>query len=157
MKSPRTKKQTAADPAEDEIRAVMGAWSEALEARDPEGLAAGCASDVRLFDVKPPYEIRGRKQYRAMWQECLPYFPEKFRSERSGLEIAVSGYVAFAHCMHRIVPIGEEHPAAAMWMRVTACFRRIGGQWQAVHEHVSIPFDPTTGQAVPITKLDAAR
>lgn len=40
-------------------------------------------------------------------------------------------------------------------MRVTACYRRIEGRWLAVHEHVSIPFDPMTGRAVMIPDPDA--
>jgi uncharacterized glyoxalase superfamily protein PhnB len=34
------------------------------------------------------------------------------------------------------------------WMRVTACFKRIEGRWRIVHEHVSVPFNPMTGEAV---------
>jgi hypothetical protein len=33
---------------------------------------------------------------------------------------------------------------------VTTCYRRIDGRWWVVHEHVSSPYDPTTGQMVPI-------
>lgn len=32
-------------------------------------------------------------------------------------------------------------------MRVTLGFRRIGGAWKVLHEHVSIPFNPLNGQA----------
>jgi hypothetical protein len=28
------------------------------------------------------------------------------------------------------------------------CFRKFGGAWRIVHEHDSVPFDPTTGRAV---------
>ncbi len=31
----------------------------------------------------------------------------------------------------------------------------VGGRWKVVHEHVSIPFDCTTGQVSPITDPDA--
>ena len=36
-------------------------------------------------------------------------------------------------------------------MRVTVCYRRMGGEWRVVHEHVSLPFDPMTGQVSYIT------
>jgi ketosteroid isomerase-like protein len=33
-------------------------------------------------------------------------------------------------------------------MRVTACYRRDGGQWRIVHEHWSAPFDMASGAAL---------
>jgi hypothetical protein len=34
-----------------------------------------------------------------------------------------------------------------MWVRATLSCQRIGGEWQIVHDHESVPFDPATGQA----------
>ena len=68
--------------------------------------------------------------------------------------MTVGGDAAFAHCLHRIVPIGEASRAGETWMRVTLCYRRIGGAWQVVHEHVSVPYDPRTGLVVNITDAD---
>jgi ketosteroid isomerase-like protein len=33
-------------------------------------------------------------------------------------------------------------------VRVTTSLRKIDGKWLVVHEHVSVPFDMTTGQAM---------
>jgi ketosteroid isomerase-like protein len=38
-------------------------------------------------------------------------------------------------------------------MRATACFRKIGGRWRVVHEHVSLPFDPETEKVAYIPNL----
>ena len=35
-----------------------------------------------------------------------------------------------------------------MWVRVSYGFRRIDGRWSLVHDHVSVPFDVTTGKGV---------
>ena len=35
-----------------------------------------------------------------------------------------------------------------LWVRWTACFRRIDGVWLVVHDHVSVPADLEHGQAV---------
>jgi len=35
----------------------------------------------------------------------------------------------------------------AMWSRGTRVFQRIEGRWQMIHQHVSFPFDPGSGQA----------
>ena len=34
------------------------------------------------------------------------------------------------------------------WLRWTGSLRRVDGEWQIVHEHVSIPMDPVTGVAL---------
>jgi uncharacterized glyoxalase superfamily protein PhnB len=62
--------------------------------------------------------------------------------------VEVDGDVAFVHGMHHFVPEPADHPAGSTWMRVTACYRRMNGEWRVAHEHVSIPFDPMTGKAV---------
>ena len=145
-----------APAAEDEreIRALAAAWSRALENRGVAGLTAAYAPDVLLYDVKPPFRNRGVEAIRSLWEACLPCFPAAFRSTHRDLEVTVGGDAAFAHGLHRVEPIGAPHPAGASWIRVTTCYRRIGGRWRVVHEHVSIPFDPATGQVAPITDPD---
>jgi uncharacterized protein YndB with AHSA1/START domain/ketosteroid isomerase-like protein len=144
--------QHARDEAD--IRALATAWSRALEAKDLEGLMAGVGPDVLLFDCKPPYQINGVEGYRANWASCLPSFPAQMQSEHRDLSITVDGDVAFAHCLHHIAPIAEEHPCGQTWLRVTVCYRRIEGKWRVVHEHVSVPFDPMTERVSYITDLD---
>ena len=34
------------------------------------------------------------------------------------------------------------------WLRWTACYRKTNGKWLIVHEHVSIPADMRSGEAV---------
>ena len=139
---------------EAEIRELVAAWSQALEERDLDGLTAAYAPDVRLFDIKPPFRTDGVEAVRRLWEACLPYFPAKFRSEHRSLEVTVNGDVAFAHGLHGIRPIDEAHPAGDTWIRVTICYRRIDGRWRVVHEHVSVPFDPETGNVSFITRPD---
>lgn len=141
-------------PDENEIRSIMSAWSKALEAKDLDTLISYYSPDIVLFDVKPPYVIKGIAAYRKVWEECLPYFPQKFTSEHRDVNIMIDGDMITIHCLHRIKPIDEEHPAGGTWLRVTACSRKIKGKWLIVHEHVSIPFDPMTGKVAYITDND---
>ncbi len=136
------------------IRALAAAWSRALEAKDLAGMLANYAPDVVLYDLKPPFKVVGIDAYRDVWAACLPYFPDRFASEHHNLEVFVSGDLAFAHGLHRIRPIGEESPAGNTWMRYTIGYQRLGGEWRVVHEHVSVPMNPMTGQACMITDPD---
>lgn len=144
----QTDRKTADAADEAEIRSLMDGWSKALETRDLDTLTVAYDPDVLLFDVKPPFQIRGAEAYRKMWEECLPYFPKRFAFERRQLEIHVGGDAAFAHFVTCVRPIGEAPPTGTMWLRATICYRRSAGRWWVAHEHVSTPFDPTTGKAV---------
>lgn len=136
------------------IRGLVAGWSRALEARDADGLVAHYAEDAVIFDCVAWGVALGREELRKIWRNCLPHFPARFQSVHRDLRVAVGGDAAFIHALHRIVP-EEPHPAGDTWMRATACYQRIEGRWLAVHEHVSIPFDPMTGRAVFIADPDA--
>jgi ketosteroid isomerase-like protein len=41
----------------------------------------------------------------------------------------------------------QSGPVTEVWVRWTACFRRIDGVWLIVHDHVSVPADLSRGQA----------
>lgn len=136
------------------IRGLVAEWSRALEARDADGLVAHYAADAVIYDCVAWGVALGREELREIWRRCLPHFPARFASRHRDLRVAVGGDVAFIHGLHRIDP-EEPHPVGHTWMRATACYRRIEGRWLAVHEHVSIPFDPMTGRAVMIADPDA--
>lgn len=147
---------THADAQQDEaeIRRLIAQWSAALEAKDLDGLTAGYLPDTILFDAIPPYKTVGKEAIRETWANCLPYFPEKFRSEHRDITVHVSGDVALVHCLHHFVPIPADHPCGQTWLRVTVGYRRIDGAWRVAHEHISIPFNPMNNQAWFVTNPD---
>lgn len=136
------------------IRQIIHAWSTALEAKDVEGLVADYADDAVLFDAIPPYKTVGKEAIRQVWANCLPYFPERFKSEHRDIVIHVSGDTAIMHGMHHFIPEPAEHPSGDTWMRVTIGYRRIAGKWKSVHDHISIPFNPMNNQAWKIPDPD---
>ena len=148
--------RSSTSEAEREIRTLIADWARALEARDLDALFASYAENVVLFDVKPPFRLRGVDAYRAMWQACLPYFPARFAIEHRDLDVTATGDAAFAYGLVHIRPIGEESKAGQTWLRATICYARVDGAWRVVHEHVSVPFDPMTGQAVFMTDPEEA-
>src|SRR5688500_661784 len=50
---------------EDQIRTLVEQWAHAVHASDMDGVRAGHAQDIVMFDVPPPYEgVRGIDAYR---------------------------------------------------------------------------------------------
>lgn len=131
---------------EAEIRHMMHEWSRALEAKNVAGLVKDYAPDAVLYDAIPPYKTVGADNIRQIWEQCLPYFPEQFKSEHRDIQVHVAGDTAFAHCLHHFIPTPADHPSGQTWMRVTIGYRKFNGRWKVIHEHVSVPFNPMNGQ-----------
>lgn len=137
--------QTQTDEAA--IRAVMAKWSRAVEAKDAAAIVADYLPDAVLFDAIPPYRTEGADAIKKLWEDCFPYFPDKFRSQHKDLRIEVSGDLAVVHGLHEFLPEDADHPAGETAMRITVSLRRVDGKWRVAHEHVSIPFDPMSARA----------
>ena len=131
-----------------DIERLVLDWSRAVESKDAEKIVANYGPDTVLFDAIPPARTIGAREIGKIWAQCLPYFPEKFRSEHKDLTIHADGDLAIVHGLHHFVPEPADHPSGATWMRITVVLRRQVSGWQVVQEHVSIPFDPMTNKAV---------
>jgi ketosteroid isomerase-like protein len=59
------------------------------------------------------------------------------------LELVVDGDLAVGWGFNRVTADGRE-----WWSRGTRVFRRRGGRWVLVHQHVSYPYAPATGAAL---------
>lgn len=103
--------ETNAKSDEAIIRQMIDDWSRALEAGDAEALTVNYTEDSVLFDACPPYKTVGKAGIKQVWEQCLPYFPEKFVSEHRDLQVEVSGDLAFVYGLHHFIPDPPDHPA----------------------------------------------
>ncbi|MEZ6197879.1 MAG: nuclear transport factor 2 family protein [Planctomycetota bacterium] len=146
------------DPArvheEAEISQLIADQMSAIGAKDIDRIMAPYLEDVVVFDVKPPFRLRGAAALRASWLACLPYFPAACGAEIRELQILAGREVAHANWVWRLTDMGHDGPPRT-WMRSSAGYRKIDGRWRIVHEHVSLPFDPVTAQVVFTPHLDS--
>lgn len=106
--------------------------------------------EIVLFDVHPPFRVKGPEKVRELWEGVLPLIPERF--ERHDLRIVADHGAAFAYWCLR--PAGAlDRSVVGSWIRVTAGYRAEAGRWKIVHEHVSLPVDPVTNQAVALSEI----
>ena len=133
---------------EAEIRQLLANWKHALGERDLERLMSLYSRDVVLFDVQPPFCVEGFEALRELWEQCLSDFPEKIPIDIENLHVEAGEETAFAHWMFRVVSHSGDLPLAQTWMRASAGYRKFHGTWKIVHEHISLPIDPTSNRAV---------
>jgi uncharacterized protein (TIGR02246 family) len=127
-------------PAEAEIRALIGRWANAVQARDLDGVLADHAEDIQMFDVPPPNEVRGIAAYRETWPPFFGWL-ERGRGtfEIVSLDVTAGDDVAFATALLRCGTEEGLQKDPDTRLRLTIGLRKEGARWVVAHEHHSFP------------------
>jgi len=118
---------------EEEIRALIDDWTDAICSGDIERVLANRTDDLVMYDVPEPIQVRGIEGYKDTWKLFFAHNaagPDRFRL--TGVEVVAGDDVAFAH---GLLTIGGGDALC----RLTLGLRRIDGAWKVTHEHHSIP------------------
>lgn len=144
----------SASSDKDAIAALVERERKAFDARDVDGVMACYAPGDQLFvfDAVPPREYPSWDAYKKDWEELFKMFPGPIHNTISELNITVEGPVAYSHSIEDSHFTTKEGADAEMVVRITDVYRKIGGKWLIVLEHVSFPVDPGTGKADMLSK-----
>jgi ketosteroid isomerase-like protein len=129
--------------AENELRELVAKWAAAVSSGDRNGILARHANDVEMFDF--PNELRGIKEYDESWDFFYSKQKGPITFAPSDFHITAGTDVGFVSC--KVHCDGTE--AGPLDFRLTTGFRKINGQWTAVHEHHSLrkhPVSENTGE-----------
>ena len=99
-----------------------------------------------VFDVVPPRQYLGADAYRKDWKDFLASFKGRPKFDITDLAIAVEGNLGFSHSIQRVRGTDTKGQPIDITVRVTDGYRKIGGDWLIVLEHVSVPVDLATGK-----------
>jgi ketosteroid isomerase-like protein len=133
---------------EAEIKRVLEGGVEAVRARDIDGVLSIYAPELVAFDIVPPLRYVGADAYRKPWEEVYSSFQGPIGYEIHDLSITVGDDVAFTHSLNRISGTMNTGHKTDLWVRCTACLRKINGKWLIVHTQVSVPVDLEQGKAM---------
>jgi len=133
---------------EAEIQRLLDEGIRSLRAKNLEGVMALYAPEVVSFDIAPPLRYLGAEAFRKLWEEVFSSFQGPIGYELHDLSITVGGDLAFTHSLNRISGTLNTGQQTDLWLRWTACFRKINGTWRIMHHHNSVPVDLVTGRAV---------
>jgi ketosteroid isomerase-like protein len=134
--------ETQKDKSNDEaqIRQLIDGWAKALRAKDVNGVMSNYALEIVLFDIAPPLRSMGADAYRKNWEDWFTSWQGPIGYEIRDLSITAGDGVAFSHSLNRIHGKRTNGEDTDVWVRVTACFRKMSGKWKVTHEHISVPF-----------------
>src|SRR5262250_3720593 len=120
----------------------------AIRAEDIDAITSAYAPDLVSFDIVPPLRYVGADGKRRAWQEAFASSTGPIAYEVRDLNVTTHGELAFVHSVNHVNAALANGRITDLWLRWTACFRRIDGVWLVVHDRASLPADLEHGEAV---------
>jgi ketosteroid isomerase-like protein len=138
----------SASSEKDVIAALIERERKAFDAHDVDGVMANYAPGDQLFvfDLVPPREYPSWDAYKKDWQELFELFPGPIHNTISEVSITVDGSTAYSHYIEDGTMTAKDGTTSEVAVRITDVYRKIGGKWLIVLEHVSVPVDLATGK-----------
>ena len=133
---------------EAQVRALIDGYVDAIRNHDIDVVVSAYAEDLVAFDVVPPLQSVGAERYRKVWQQVFEMLEKPIPYEVRELSITAADDVAFCRSLNRNSGTMKTGHKLDLWLRWTACFRKIDGQWKITHMHASVPADLQTGKAL---------
>ncbi|HET9839435.1 MAG TPA: nuclear transport factor 2 family protein [Candidatus Angelobacter sp.] len=137
--------------AKAEIKAqVIDPWLVAFKAKDSAKVMTfyGPGDSVLAFDVVPPRQYATHEAYQKDYEELFKMIDGPLNAEVNDLSITSNGSdMAYGHSIDHLAGKTPDGKQIDLTVRVSDVYRKIGGKWLIVHEHVSVPVDIMTGQA----------
>jgi ketosteroid isomerase-like protein len=132
----------------EQITTLENNLAAAAEARNLDAIMKAYVRDKTLFvfDVIPPRQYVGAEAFRKDWAELLGSIKGPLKYEIMDMAIVVVGDVAYGHSIQRIAGSGVKGDPLDLTTRVTDVYRKLGGEWRIVQEHISIPVDLDSGK-----------
>lgn len=138
-----------------EVAAARAAWVEAFTAQDLDRMMSFYAEDIYSYDLMaaPVGEglamaFDGEAIWRQNWISFFGMFDDDLVITIDDLTVYQQGDLATVRGLTRLEGTLVGGPFVDMWVRETNVLRRVNDRWLVLHDHVSVPFDFATGQAL---------
>ncbi len=131
---------------ETEIRRQIDNLVEGLCNMDLGKVMTIYAPDIVSFDVEGTY--LGVEMKRKAWVNVFSLIEPPLDYEIQGLTITAGEDVAFSYSRNRLSGKLKNGQQIGSWVRYTACFQKIDGNWLIRHEQVSVPVDFENGRVL---------
>jgi ketosteroid isomerase-like protein len=134
--------------AEALIRQCVENYARAISAKDIDGVMSFFAPNLVSFDLAiNTLRYVGAHNKRQEWQKVFAAYAS-IAYEVRDLNVTTDGELAFVHAVNHVKGTRASGHINSLWVRWTACLRRIDSVWLVVHDHVSVPADLEHGQAL---------
>jgi uncharacterized protein (TIGR02246 family) len=143
--------QATAAPSDDEraIRALEDRVVAAVNARDVAAIMKDYArgDELFVFDLGLPRQHAGWDAYRLDWQDFFALLKGPPQLEVRDFAVTLAGRFAYSHCIQHVSWTNKDGSSTELDASVTDVYRKTGGRWRIVQEHLSVPIHIATGRA----------
>ena len=141
--APAAKPAGPSDKAQ--IEALEKGFTAGFDAKSVDKVMSYYAREgLFVFDVSPPREHVGWADYKKDFEGLFAAYPGPATMQLSELSITVVGSVAYGHSVQDAHFTAADGTVTEAMVRVTDVYRKLGGKWKIVQEHVSVPVDLAT-------------
>ena len=115
-----------------------------INAMDLDGVMSAYIADdsLFLFDLTPPRQYVGVSAVPRNWRNNS-FGEAKGPINYSIMDVAIAtdGEFAYSHSIQRLLGMDVRGHSVDVTMRFSDNYRKVGGGWYIVMEHVSVPID----------------
>jgi len=131
-----------------QIRALEDRFAAAFKAKDVDGIMENYehSRNLVIFDVVPRREYLGWDAYKKDWEGFFAPIDVITSFDIKDLTVNVDGNLAYSYSFQHHLAKTKAAGSHDITVRVTDVYRKNGGKWLIVQEHVSVPVDPQTGK-----------
>lgn len=132
-----------------EIEAIQKRVATAIQHKDVDAILANYqhSDSLVIFDLVPPRQYTGWDAWKKDWTDALKGCASAPKMDISDLQIEAGGDLAFSHHIGHFACADPKGKQTEVKWRQTDCYRKQGGKWIIVHEHISVPANLDTGKA----------
>jgi ketosteroid isomerase-like protein len=138
-----------------EVAAARAAWLEAFASQDLDQMMSFYVDDIFSYDLMAAptdagleMAFDGEAIWRQNWVAFFGMFADDLVISIEDLTVYQTGDLATVYGLTRLEGTIEGGPYVDMWVRETNLLQRVDDRWLVLHDHVSVPFDFATGQAL---------
>jgi ketosteroid isomerase-like protein len=125
--------------SEVEIRERVDVLLAAIRSGDLDAVRTIFAPGLVSFDIEPPLRHLGAEKKWANWERVFEVFELPLEYEVRDLTVLVDGELAVVYAVNHMNAALHGAGKIDYWLRWTAAWQKIDGQWLIVHDQVSVP------------------
>jgi ketosteroid isomerase-like protein len=133
--------------AEEELRKEFADWLAAAAKKDLDAVMQKIEDNVVSYEHDAPLVYNGAAAVREVCRRGFEAMPGEFNWDIPDLQIIVRDDIAVTWGLNRMRAKQSGQDEFVSWSRGTRIFQRKGDGWKLIHQHVSYPYDPETGEA----------
>lgn len=133
--------------APDDVAAIEAIETKLATETNMDKLIGHYAPDAIVLDIYAPGIFKGRDQILSGFKAQMDAI-QSMTHKMAEMNIATNGNFACAAMQIEFDAVLKGGKKLSLTIRQLDAFKKIGGEWKIVQQHISLPTDPKTGMAI---------